>query len=148
MRYSNNANYAKNITPEFFLKNEASENTFYSLAGVVKPGTISYIKGTDEISFILTDFEHEIRVFYKGIIPNNFLEGGTVVATGCITDKNRPNIFMSSKVGTDHGYNSDKWISKNIFNIKLPARKLQISDKNRADIVDRMMKKSKEAKAI
>jgi cytochrome c-type biogenesis protein CcmE len=112
MRYSNSINYAKNITPAFFLNNQVSENMFYNLAGVVKPGTINYIKGTDEISFIVTDFDHELRVFYKGSVPNNFVEGGTVIATGCIIDKRKPNIFMSNLIKTDHGYNSDNWLSK------------------------------------
>lgn len=116
MRLSNNINYSKNITPVFFLENEINnENAFYNVAGVVKPGSINLIKGTDEISFILTDYEHEIQVFYKGTV-SNLQEGNTAIVTGCLINKNKPDSLMSSKIVTDHSYNSSVWISKIIIN--------------------------------
>ena len=108
----NNNNYAKNITPAYFLRNVADPNFFFNLAGVVKPGSISYVKGSDEVKFVLTDYDHDILVYYKGMLPANFLEGNTCIATGCITDPDKPNIFISNQLMTDHSYNSDKWLSK------------------------------------
>lgn len=112
LRYSNNVNFAKNITPIFFMQNEVNTNAYFNVAGVVKPGTISMIKGTDELSFVLTDYEHELTVFYKGQAPGNFLEGNTVVATGSITDSLKPDILVCNKIMTEHGYNGDQWLSK------------------------------------
>ena len=114
MRFSNNVNYAKNITPVFFLENEVyNENMIYSLAGVVKPGTFSVNKGTDELKFIITDYEHEILVLHKGIGNSSQInEGSTVVVTGSIVDKNKPDTFVSTKLISDHAYNGDAWISK------------------------------------
>lgn len=105
-------NFGKNITPTYFLQNKTDSNTFYNLAGVIKPGSIFYVKGTDELSFELTDYEHVIKVFYKGPLPSNFLEGNTCIVTGTITDPAKPNIFLGNKIMTDHSYNSDKWMSK------------------------------------
>ena len=82
MRYSNNINYAKNVTPGFFISNNISENSFYNVAGVIKPGTINIMKGSDELNFVITDYEHEMMVYYKGQTPSNFLEGNTVISTG------------------------------------------------------------------
>jgi cytochrome c-type biogenesis protein CcmE len=114
LRYSNNVNFAKNVTPIFFVKNISDLNTFYNVAGIIKPGSISYLKGTDEMNFILTDYEHELKIYHKGILPQNFLEGNTCIATGSITDVDRPFIFMSTKLMTDHSYNSDKWLNRKL----------------------------------
>jgi cytochrome c-type biogenesis protein CcmE len=114
LRYSNNVNFAKNVTPVFFLKNISELNSFYNVAGIVKPGTINYVKGSDEMNFILTDYEHELKVYHKGVLPQNFLEGNTCIATGTITDVDRPFVFMSTKLLTDHSYNSDKWLNRKL----------------------------------
>eukprot|EP00340_Litonotus_pictus_P006554 CAMPEP_0170526264 /NCGR_PEP_ID=MMETSP0209-20121228/11724_1 /TAXON_ID=665100 ORGANISM="Litonotus pictus, Strain P1" /NCGR_SAMPLE_ID=MMETSP0209 /ASSEMBLY_ACC=CAM_ASM_000301 /LENGTH=172 /DNA_ID=CAMNT_0010816011 /DNA_START=108 /DNA_END=626 /DNA_ORIENTATION=- len=133
MRYSNATNFAKNVTPVFFLNNECSENFFFNVAGVVKPGTIQIIKGTDEMSFVITDYEHQMSVYYKGQVPNNFLEGNTVIATGSVTNSKKPDILMCSKIQTDHSYNSDQWLN----------RKLSKGERNREDIISDMMKREK-----
>jgi cytochrome c-type biogenesis protein CcmE len=114
IRYSNNVNFGKNTTPAFFIRNKCDLNTIYNVAGVVKPGSINFIKGTDECSFTLTDYEHDLRVFYKGPLTNSFLEGNTIIASGCITDINKPDIFIATKVMTDHSYNSDKWLARRL----------------------------------
>lgn len=131
MRYSNNVNYAKNVTPVFFIQNNASENMFYNVAGVIKPGTINIIKGSDELSFVITDYEHEMVVYFKGVIPPNFLEGNTVIATGSINDRKKPEILMCNKIATEHAYNSDTWLN----------RQLTAGDRNRQEIIEEMMKK-------
>ena len=112
----NNSNFAKNITPVYFLRNRGDANFFYNMAGVVKPGSINYIRGGDEVKFTLTDYMHDILVYYKGILPNNFLEGNTCIATGSITDPDKPCIYVANKLMTDHSYNADKWLSKFHFN--------------------------------
>jgi cytochrome c-type biogenesis protein CcmE len=109
IRYTNNVNYAKYITPVYFLQNKATLNVVYNVAGVVKPGSLQIIKGSDELTFIMTDFEHEIRVLYKGPIPPNFVEGDTSIISGHITDVNKPNIFLASQIESNHGYDINKW---------------------------------------
>jgi cytochrome c-type biogenesis protein CcmE len=134
LRYSNNMNFAKNVTPVFFLKNVSDLNTFYNVAGIIKPGSIQYIKGTDEMNFILTDYEHELKIYFKGAIPQNFLEGNTVIATGTITDVDRPFVFMSTYILTDHSYNSDKWLNRKLEKSSLGEN---------TGVVEDMMKRNK-----
>ena len=111
MRLTNSTIYAKNVTPVYFLNNEATESAFYNVAGLVKPGTIQIIKGTDEMNFSITDYEHQMSCYYKGPIPPNFVEGNTAIVTGSIVNVNKPDTIMCSKIQTDHSYNSDQWLS-------------------------------------
>ena len=67
------------------------------------------------MSFSITDYDHDLKVFYKGPLPPNFLEGNTCIATGSITDPSKPSILLANRLMTDHSYNSDKWLSKIIF---------------------------------
>jgi cytochrome c-type biogenesis protein CcmE len=133
LRYSNNKNFAKNVTPVFFLKNVSDLNTFYNVAGIIKPGSISFVKGSDELNFSLTDYEHELKIYHKGTLPQNFLEGNTCIVTGSITDVDRPHIFMSTKLLTDHSYNSDKWMN----------RKLQKKEGGKDGVIEDMISKGK-----
>jgi cytochrome c-type biogenesis protein CcmE len=114
IRYTNNTNYAQYTTPVYFLQNKPELNAIHNVAGVVKPGTVEFIKGSDEMCFTLTDFEHELKVFYKGPLPNNFTEGSTAIATGSITDVDKPNILICNKLLTNHSYNADKWKTRGL----------------------------------
>ena len=114
VRFSNNYNYARNVTPVFFLKNKSEENFFYNVAGVVKPGSIKLIRGTDELQFVITDYEHELTIFYKGSTPANFMEGNTLIAVGNISDPDRPTLFVATKLMVDHSYNADKWMNRKV----------------------------------
>ncbi len=110
MRYSNNVEFGKNTTPSFFIRNKADLNILYNVAGVIKPGSIQILKGNDEINFVLTDYEHDIRVYHKGKLATSFIEGNTIIACGNITDANKPDLLIATKILNDHSYNSDKWL--------------------------------------
>ncbi len=56
------------------------------LGGIVKPNSIKIVK--DEITFSITDNKNEIKVGFKGTVPNLFQEGKGVVAEGVLKDKN------------------------------------------------------------
>lgn len=114
MRYSNTSTFSKNVTPSFFLNNLVDEHTFYKVAGIVKQNSICYIKGTDEVSFFITDYDHDMCVLYKGNLPPSFSEGATVVCTGCVNNPKKPNTLSVTNILSDHSYNSDTWLS-NLF---------------------------------
>jgi len=57
---------------------------------------------TDQVSFIITDFNNEINVKYSGVIPNLFAEEKGVVAEGFLTDKN---FLNASKILAKHDEN-------------------------------------------
>ena len=61
------------------------------VGGMVKNGSIR--TNTNEINFIITDFNNEIQVSFSGSVPNLFAEGKGVVAEGYLRDRN----FLSAK---------------------------------------------------
>ena len=70
------------------------------VGGMVKINSISM--KTEEINFIITDFENEINVTYSGVVPNLFTEGKGVVAEGYLKDKN---FFLATKILAKHDEN-------------------------------------------
>ena len=70
------------------------------IGGMVKKNTLS-IKG-QEILFIVTDFKNEIKVSFKGTIPNLFAEGKGVVAEGKLQDKK---FFIADRILAKHDEN-------------------------------------------
>ena len=55
-----------------------------------------------EIRFIITDFKNEIRVSFKGTVPNLFAEGKGVVAEGKLQDKK---FFIAERILAKHDEN-------------------------------------------
>ena len=70
------------------------------LGGMVKDQSIKI--NSDNINFIITDFNNEINVTYSGIVPNLFQEGKGVVAEGILRDKN---YFKAEKILAKHDEN-------------------------------------------
>ena len=70
------------------------------VGGMVKINSISM--KTEEINFIITDFENEINVTYSGVVHNLFTEGKGVVAEGYLKDKN---FFLATKILAKHDEN-------------------------------------------
>ena len=67
---------------------------------MVKEKSISI--NSNEVNFIITDFENEINVTYTGAVPNLFAEGKGVVAEGFLKDKN---YFLAIKILAKHDEN-------------------------------------------
>ena len=70
------------------------------VGGMVKKNTLK-ISG-QEIRFIITDFKNEIRVSFKGTVPNLFAEGKGVVAEGKLQDKK---FFVAERILANHDEN-------------------------------------------
>ena len=70
------------------------------VGGMVKENTLN-IKD-QEILFIITDFKNEIKVSFKGTIPNLFAEGKGVVAEGKLQDKK---FFIADRILAKHDEN-------------------------------------------
>ena len=70
------------------------------VGGMVKKNTLQI--SDQEIRFIITDFKNEIRVSFKGTVPNLFAEGKGVVAEGYLKDKN---FFLATKILAKHDEN-------------------------------------------
>ena len=70
------------------------------VGGMVKKNTLK-IKD-QEIRFVITDFKNEIKVSFKGTIPNLFAEGKGVVAEGKLQDKK---FFIADRILAKHDEN-------------------------------------------
>ena len=53
--------------------------------------------------FIVTDFNHEIKVLYEGVTPNLFKEDSGVVATGYLDEERK--IFIANEILAKHDEN-------------------------------------------
>jgi len=70
------------------------------VGGMVKKNSI--LIETNNINFIITDFDNELNVSYSGIVPNLFSEGKGVVVEGYLKDKN---FFLATKILAKHDEN-------------------------------------------
>ena len=70
------------------------------VGGMVKKNTLKI--SDQEIRFIITDFKNEIKVSFKGTIPNLFAEGKGVVAEGKLKDKK---FFIADRILAKHDEN-------------------------------------------
>ena len=62
------------------------KNNKIRVGGMVKKNSIK--TNDSEINFIITDFNNELFVSFKGSVPNLFEEGKGVVAEGFLKDRN------------------------------------------------------------
>jgi cytochrome c-type biogenesis protein CcmE len=77
------------------------------VGGYVKDNSVLYDKSGETIYFIVTDRKNDIPIQYKGLLPNLFREGQTVVVTGKLTE----GVLMADQVLAKH---DEKYIPKPI----------------------------------
>ena len=80
---------------------EIDEMSKLRLGGMVKESSIEKLND-GSINFIITDFDREMVVFYKGIIPYLFKEQQGVIAEGSI---NNEGIFIANSILAKHDEN-------------------------------------------
>ena len=83
-------------TPTNVIELNYKMNNQFKLGGVVKEGSV---KRTDlKVEFIITDFNEEIAISYKGVLPNLFEENSGVVASGSLDG----DIFIAKEILAKH----------------------------------------------
>ena len=70
------------------------------VGGMVKKNSL--VIDEREIKFIITDFKNELKISYKGTVPNLFLEEKGVVAEGKLQDKS---FFIADRILAKHDEN-------------------------------------------
>ena len=80
---------------------EIDEMSKLRLGGMVKEASIEKLND-GSINFIITDFDREMVVFYKGIIPDLFKEQQGVIAEGSI---NNEGMFIANSILAKHDEN-------------------------------------------
>jgi len=80
---------------------EINEMSKLRLGGMVKESSINQLND-GSINFIITDFNKEMIVFYKGIIPDLFKEEQGVIAEGSV---NKEGMFIANSILAKHDEN-------------------------------------------
>ena len=70
--------------------------------GLVVPGSVERDPDSLQVSFRISDGAGEVTVVYDGILPDLFVEGSGVVATGML---NQDGVFTASEVLAKHDEN-------------------------------------------
>tara|TARA_B100000963_G_C22507230_1_gene616592 strand:+ start:307 stop:735 length:429 start_codon:yes stop_codon:yes gene_type:complete len=81
-------------------KQDIDFNEKIRVGGMVKKNSLNI--DSQEIIFVITDFKNEIKVSFKGTIPNLFAEGKGVVAEGKLQDKK---FFIADRILAKHDEN-------------------------------------------
>ena len=82
-------------SPTQVAEDSPSPDERFRLGGLVKEG--SWVKG-DTHQFVITDSNEEVRVVYKGILPDLFTEGQGTITTGQLVNGE----FIASEVLAKH----------------------------------------------
>jgi len=82
-------------SPTQVAEDTPSPDERFRLGGLVKDG--SWVKG-DTHQFVITDSNEEVRVVYKGILPDLFTEGQGTITTGQLVNGE----FIASEVLAKH----------------------------------------------
>jgi cytochrome c-type biogenesis protein CcmE len=86
-------------TPSDIASGEVDAGKRFRLGGLVVPGSIERGAEDATVSFRLTDQKNEVRVSYRGLLPDLFREGQGIVAQGRI---GADGTFMASEVLAKH----------------------------------------------
>jgi cytochrome c-type biogenesis protein CcmE len=65
----------------------ANGDRSFRLGGMVKAGSVQRAAGSLQVSFVLTDFKHDVPVTYDRVLPELFREGQGVIAHGRLDAK-------------------------------------------------------------
>ena len=94
-------NIAFFVTPTEIATGNVDAGRSFRLGGLVVDGSIARGQ-SPEVSFAITDTAHEVRVVYRGILPDLFREGQGVVAQGRLREDG---VFVASEVLAKHDEN-------------------------------------------
>ena len=88
------------FTPSQIASGEAPKGRAFRVGGLVQTGSV--VRNGVDVSFVVTDQVHSVRVNYSGILPDLFKPGKGVVAQGKLQDDGR---FVASEVLAKHDEN-------------------------------------------
>ena len=89
-------------SPSQLQNEEIAINQKVRVGGMVKSGSINKDKNTLKISFVITDFEKDLLIEYRGILPDLFSEDAGVVLKGSLNEKG---VFVANEVLAKHDEN-------------------------------------------
>lgn len=90
------------FTPTQVAAGEVPAGQRIRVGGMVKEGSVEHNQSNLEVSFVTTDYSHDVRVYYSGILPDLFREGQGIVAEGSLSPEG---VFVASRVLAKHDEN-------------------------------------------
>ena len=81
---------------------EAPKGERFRLGGMVRPGTVDRTAGSLDMAFVVTDFKHDVKVRYSGVVPDLFRENQGVVAHGWLGSDG---VFVADEILAKHDEN-------------------------------------------
>jgi cytochrome c-type biogenesis protein CcmE len=94
------SNLSYYYTPtEVVVEKKAPVGKLFRVGGMVRDGSLVRAAGELLVEFIVTDNNSDLKIHYKGILPDLFKEGGGAIAKGRMTDDG---IFMAEEVLAKH----------------------------------------------
>lgn len=97
-----NSNIALYISPSDVNAGKYPNDKIFRIGGLVKENSVQRQADGVSVSFIVTDTNNEVKVLYKGILPDLFSEGKGVVAQGKIDSQKN---FVAQEVLAKHDEN-------------------------------------------
>ena len=97
-----NSNIALYITPTDVVAGKSPQGKAFRIGGLVKEGSLQRQADGVTMAFVITDTAKDIKVNYKGILPDLFKEGKGVVAQGKMTSEDT---FTAQEVLAKHDEN-------------------------------------------
>ena len=89
-------------SPTQVANGEVETGTLFRIGGMVKDGSVEQRQESLTVSFVTTDFVHDVPIEYEGILPDLFREGQGIVAEGRL---NATGVFQASRVLAKHDEN-------------------------------------------
>jgi cytochrome c-type biogenesis protein CcmE len=90
------------FTPTQVAAGEVTPGQRIRVGGMVKEGSVEHNQEVLEVSFIATDYNHDVHILYAGILPDLFREGQGIVAEGSMRVDG---VFQASRVLAKHDEN-------------------------------------------
>ena len=90
------------FTPTQVAAGEVTPGQRIRVGGRVKEGSVEHSQDILEVSFVATDYNHDVHVHYAGILPDLFREGQGIVAEGSMSTDGT---FIASRVLAKHDEN-------------------------------------------
>ncbi|MGC1459969.1 MAG: cytochrome c maturation protein CcmE [Steroidobacteraceae bacterium] len=95
--------FRQNVT-FYFIPTEVAQGTVhgdesFQLGGMVTKGSVQRVPGSLQVSFVITDFKHDVPVTYSGVLPDLFREGQGVICHGHLDSHG---VFVADDVLAKH----------------------------------------------
>lgn len=90
-------------TPSDIAEKQPTAQSLIRVGGMVKPGSLKRDPHSLRVWFTITDFKHDLRVYYDKILPDLFREGQGVVVNGHMQANGKQ--FIAEEVLAKHDEN-------------------------------------------